>query len=94
MQDLAAIAEIFEHTHTCEERGETHIGWIRGIYPTEQTAREAIATGDQFVMEDGGAVVAAARINQVQVDCYAAAQWDYDAPEPQVMVLHRSEERR
>ena len=88
MQDLAAIAAIFEHTHTCEERGETHIGWIRGIYPTEQTAREAIATGDQFVMEDGGTVVAAARINQVQVDCYAAAQWDYDAPEPQVMVLH------
>ena len=39
-------------------------------------------------MEDGGSVVAAARINQAQVDCYAAAHWGCDAPPEQVMVLH------
>ena len=86
--DLPVIAAIYDHTHDREEAGETTIGWIRGIYPTEATAREGLAAGDLFVMEDGGAVVAAARINQEQVDCYADAHWAFDAAPEQVMVLH------
>lgn len=71
--DIPAITAIYDHTHDLEERGETTIGWIRGVYPTEETAREALDAGDLFVMEEDGAVVAAARINQAQVDCYARA---------------------
>lgn len=41
-EDVAAIVRIFEETHTCEERGETNIGWVRGVYPTEKTAQDAI----------------------------------------------------
>ena len=86
--DLPAITAIYDHTHDLEERGETTIGWVRGVYPTEETAREALAADDLFVMEENGTVVAAARINQVQVDCYAEAHWAYDAAPEQVMVLH------
>ena len=39
-------------------------------------------------MEEDGAVVAAARINQAQVECYARANWSFDAAPEQVMVLH------
>lgn len=86
--DIPAITAIYDHTHDLEERGETTIGWIRGVYPTEETAREALDADDLFVMEEDGAVVAAARINQAQVDCYARAQWSFDAAPEQVMVLH------
>ena len=86
--DIPVIAAIYDHTHDLEERGETTIGWIRGVYPTEETAREALDADDLFVMEEDGAVVAAARINQAQVDCYARANWSFDAAPEQVMVLH------
>ena len=86
--DIPAITAIYDHTHDLEERGETTIGWIRGVYPSEKTAREALAADDLFVMEEDGAVVAAARINQAQVDCYARANWSFDAAPEQVMVLH------
>ena len=71
------IAAIYDHTHDLEERGETTIGWICGVYPTEETAREALDADDLFVMEEDGAVVAAARINGEQVDCYAKAAWTH-----------------
>ena len=86
--DLDAVCRIYDQIHTAEERGEAAIGWQRGVYPTEHTAREAIAAGELFVMADGGEIVAAARINRTQVPEYADAQWEYTAPDDEIMVLH------
>ena len=86
--DLDTIAAIYDRIHTQEEAGETHIGWVRSIYPTRATAEAAMAAGELFVLEDGGTVAAAARINQVQVPEYRYAHWLADVPPEQVMVLH------
>ena len=88
LSDIPAVARIYEKIHTAEETGEVTIGWIRGIYPTEDTARQALARGDLFVQEDGGNIVGAAIINQCQVDSYYGASWRYPAEDSQVMVLH------
>ena len=47
--DLRAISDIYDEIHSREEQGLTSIGWIRGIYPTEETARDAIECGELFV---------------------------------------------
>lgn len=87
--DIPRIAEIYDRILTREEAGQTPIGWQRGVYPTEQTAREAVWAGELFVLEDAGQVMAAARINGVQVPEYAHASWRYpDAPAEQVLVIH------
>lgn len=88
MEDLDAIARIYDAIHTREEAGLTTIGWIRSIYPTAETAAAAIRLGDMFVEEDDGEIVACGRINREQVDCYSDGTWQYDAPPQQVMVLH------
>lgn len=85
--DILAISAIYEDIHTLEEAGETSIGWIRKVYPTEQTACAALERGDLFVLVDGD-VVGAAIINRIQVDVYAGAPWKYPADDEQVMVLH------
>ena len=87
-QDIPAIARIYEDIHSCEEAGTAVIGWARGVYPTEETARLALARGDLFVQEREGTVTGAAIINQLQVDCYEGANWQYPAPDSEVMVLH------
>ena len=86
--DIAAVAHIYDAIHTAEEQGLSTIGWIRGVYPTQQTAEASLARGDLFVAEADGQVVGAAIINQQQVDVYQGAPWQYPAPDEQVMVLH------
>lgn len=86
--DIGAVAAIYEATHDRREKGEHYTGWVRGIYPSEKTARDALARGDLFVAEDGGQVVGTGIINQQQVDVYDQGRWQYDAPAEQIMVLH------
>ena len=86
--DLSAIAAIYSAINDEEEAGRMCVGWIRGVYPTAGTAREAIAAGDMFVLEEEGRVVASARINQVQMPAYRDVRWRYPASDDRVMVLH------
>ena len=86
--DIPAVAAIYEKLHTEEENGRATIGWIRGVYPTEETARQALARDDLFVQEEGGHIVGAAIINKTQVDAYDGGQWTLAAEVNEVMVLH------
>lgn len=87
--DIPQIAAIYDRIHTREETGQSAVGWVRDIYPTRATAQAALDAGELFVLEHGGAVAAAARIDQIQVPEYANARWQHpQAPAEQVMVLH------
>ena len=86
--DIDAVTEIYGHIHDEEEAGRMTIGWQRGVYPVRATAETAVELGDLFVLEDGGKVLAAGRINQMQVPEYAAADWLCKAADDEVWVLH------
>lgn len=86
--DTDRICEIYDEIHTETEAGRMTTNWVRGVYPTKETAEHSIRCRDMFVEEENGRIVAAARINQEQVAEYAKADWRYDAPDDQVMVLH------
>lgn len=87
--DIAAIAVIYDRILDREERGGASTGWIRGVYPTVDTARAALEAGELFVMEREGRVVVAGRINHEQCPQYAAVPWtEPETPDEQVLVLH------
>ena len=86
--DIPAVAAIYERIHDREEAGAGTTGWKRGVYPTEATAREALAADVLFVDEREGRIVAAARIDQVQVPEYALARWRFAADAREILVLH------
>lgn len=87
-EHIDAIAAIYESIHDMEEAGRAEIGWIRTIYPTRETAVAALARGDLFVQVDGGTVVGAAIINQIQPDSYRDGKWTVPADDARIMVLH------
>ncbi len=87
-QDIDAITQIYDHIHDEEEAGRMTTGWHRGIYPIRATAETAVFLGDMFVLEDGGNLLAAGRINQQQVAEYARIKWLYDSPDDKIWVLH------
>ena len=86
--DLDAVEALYNEIHDAEEHGEFTTGWLREIYPVRATAEAALGRDDLFVMEEGGRVIGAAIINQIQVDVYALGYWQYPAPEDEVCVLH------
>ncbi len=86
--DIDGISEIIDDIHTAEENGELTIGWMRDVYPTVKTAEDALVRGDIFVLEDENEIIGTAIINQIQVDTYAKAKWEYEVPDDEVMVLH------
>lgn len=71
-----------------EAEGKGYTGWVKGIYPSAETALAAIEKEELYVMEEDGKIVASAKINQEQVPEYAMAGWEQDAPEKEVMVIH------
>lgn len=85
---IDAIAAIYGRIIDAQEQGRLTVGWQRGVYPTRQTALDALGRGDLFVCVDGGQVAAAAIINRIQVPVYAEVGWLYHAGPDEVMVLH------
>lgn len=86
--DIPAVAAVYDRILKEEEAGRTSVGWVRGVYPTESTAREALEAGELFVMTENGVLTAAARINRTQVPVYSQIPWRWEAPAERVMVLH------
>jgi len=87
-KDIPMIVRIYDKILELETAGQTHTGWRKGIYPTEETAMYALTKNEMFVFEEDGRILGAARINQEQGPEYARCQWKYDAPESEIMVIH------
>ena len=87
-EHIDAIEGIYSRIIDAQETGGSFVGWQRGVYPTRQTALDALKRGDLFVCVDGGQVAAAAIINRIQVPVYAEVGWLYPAGPDEVMVLH------
>lgn len=86
--DLDAVAAIYDAVISEEEAGRAVIGWKRGTYPVRATAEAALARSDLYVAETDGKITASAILNQLQVDVYAGAPWEHDAPEEEIFVMH------
>lgn len=92
--DFADIATIYDMIHGLEEQGRMSIGWKRGIYPADDTIRQALNRNDMFVFENDGDVackdkiLAAAVINHMPLEAYGHGKWQYPADYAEIMVLH------
>ena len=86
--DLDAVDRLYNELHDAKEAGIIPVIWQRGIYPSRETALEALDREDLYVLEKDGRIIGSAVINQIQDEVYAGAPWLYDVPDEQVCVLH------
>ena len=86
--DLEHISAIYDKIHDAESSGKITTGWLRGIYPTSETAAAALDRGDLFVLVKDREICGAAIINKEQVDVYSQGDWKHPAPDEQIMVIH------
>lgn len=86
--DAAAVYDIYRQVIEHDTQNHAYTRWQLGVYPTPQTVAEALAAQDLYVLEIGGQIAAAARINQEQVPIYAQCPWQYPAAPEEVLVIH------
>ena len=86
--DIEKIVDIFDEIHEEIEKGTIWIGWIKGVYPTKATVKEALCRDDLFVLEAEGVLVGTGVVNQQQVDVYRDINWKFEASDEKVKVLH------
>jgi len=88
LEDIEAIASIYENIITLEEAGKYTTCWVRDIYPTEKTSLNVLGEGTLYVLEENGAVLGSAIINQKAADGYDKAAWKIDATMEESLVIH------
>lgn len=87
-EDLPQIASIYEEILSQEEATQSYTNWIRGVYPTIETARNALQQGWLYVIEQEGAICATAILNHVQLPEYQEIDWAYPGEGEQIFVIH------
>lgn len=86
--DINNIVKIYDDIIEKEEKEILCIGWKKGVYPIEDTARKALEREDLYVIEEDGGIVASAIINQIQVLEYKDCNWEFPGSDDEIMVLH------
>lgn len=86
--DLPQIGGIYEAIFDKEEQGPVYTNWLRGSYPTEQDAREALEAGTLYVGEEDGVLWGVVNLNGIQLPEYDDISWTIPAEREQVGVIH------
>ena len=87
--DLDTVESYYTELLTHEAAtGHSTTNWSLGVYPTRQTAADALSCDTLWVLEREGAVVASVILNHRQDDFYTRINWQYPAQPEQVLVVH------
>lgn len=87
--DLEEAEKIYEEVLEEEAKHGVTTNWVKGKYPTRNTAEKALAAGTFYVGEDAeGRIVGTVNLNHIQPAEYAAIPWSIAAEEEAVLVVH------
>lgn len=86
--DLPGIGDIYEAIFDQEARGAAYTNWLRGTYPTVETARQALEAGTLYVGEEEGVLWGVVNLNGIQLPEYDKIPWKLPAERTQVGVIH------
>lgn len=88
IEDVSAIATLYNDAIDYEDSHEKYTSWQKGIYPTADTARLGIKNDSLYVLEGGGKLLAAVILDNRQPPEYRNIKWSIDAKRNEVLVIH------
>lgn len=86
--DLPQIGEIYEAIFDKEDQGPVYTNWLRGTYPTVDSARQVLEAGTLYVGEGDGVLWGVVNLNGVQLPEYDQIPWAIPAEREEVGVIH------
>lgn len=86
--DIPQAAAIYEAIFDLEAETGSRTNWLRGSYPTPETAQKALESGTFYVGEEDGVLWGSVILNSVQLPEYADIPWTLAAEPEEVAVIH------
>lgn len=86
--DLPGIGAIYEAIFDREDQGPVYTNWLRGTYPTVDSARQVLEAGTLYVGEEDGVLWGVVNLNGIQLPEYDQIPWTIPAEREEVGVIH------
>lgn len=88
-KDMEEAAKIYDEVLDYEAEHGTMTNWVKGKYPTGDTAKKALAAGTYYVGEDeNGRLYGTVNLNHVQPAEYGNIPWTMAGEGDEVLVVH------
>lgn len=88
LQDLEQIENSYTELLLYEKKHVAYTVWKLGVYPTRQTAKNALQENTLYVMEENSEITASIIVNHIQPDEYKKINWHYQFNDQEVLVIH------
>lgn len=88
LTDIDEVEKSYTELLLYEKENGAYTVWQLGVYPTRQTAENALSSGSLYVMEQSGEIYASMIVNQTSPEEYGNIQWKCRALSSEVLVLH------
>ena len=88
MSDLEAVAAFYDQVNLHLERTINYPKWKYGIYPSEESVREAIQSDTQYMCTEDGTVLGAFVLNTDPQGDYQCGEWRAELKEGEYLVIH------
>jgi ribosomal protein S18 acetylase RimI-like enzyme len=86
--DIDALGKLYDDLNGLLQAGTNYPGWIKGVYPTRETAVRGIQKKTLFVLKIKGQTAGTVILNHEPETAYAQAKWGVEADNKDCIVIH------
>ncbi|MDO4287009.1 MAG: GNAT family N-acetyltransferase [Eubacteriales bacterium] len=86
--DIDGVEKNYIELLNYEKEHDAFTVWQLGVYPTKETAEEALSNGNLYVIEQTDGICASMILNRIQPEEYNMIPWKWNVEPEEVMVLH------
>lgn len=87
-KDLDAVRDFYWNTIDLMQGRSDTVGWIKGVYPSEELLRESLSRGELYVLPGQTGYDAAVVLNSRWNAGYEGLSWAVDCSADEVLVPH------
>ena len=88
LEDINSIAKLYDRVIDYQAENGRYMSWIKNVYPTAQTASDALSLDTLYVYDANGKIAASVILNCIQPDEYKAIKWTTASDERDAIVIH------
>lgn len=86
--DIDELDKLYDTTIDYLTAHVNHPGWIKGVYPTRETAASGIHNNSLYVVRREKKIIGTVILNHIAEPAYSQADWSIEASTNEVLVVH------
>jgi ribosomal protein S18 acetylase RimI-like enzyme len=88
VKEIDELERLYNDLNDYLQSGVNYPGWIKGVYPTRETAVRGIQTGNLFVLKINEEVAGSIILNHEPETAYSQVTWGIDTDYKDIIVIH------